>query len=119
MTKEEFRKPSEIEIAVMRRLLSADFPGKTEVEKQLEDSRVRVMDQEGSLELRPSYSVPAPVAKRIPVEAEGIDKDKIRVHFLLHVVDGFVNELEIYKDDGSAIKCMPTPSSLRVIVLPG
>jgi hypothetical protein len=60
----------------------------------------------------------AAVKKRIPVEAEGLDEDGITVHFLLHVVDGFATELEVYKDDGSLIKRRPSPNDLKVIVLP-
>ena len=107
-------------MALMRRLLTADFAGKPEVAKQLGISLVQTIDDEGSLALKPSDTAPpAPVKKLpIPVEAEGVDVDGIHVHFLLHVEKGFVKELEIYKDDGSPIKRMPSPDELEVIVLP-
>jgi hypothetical protein len=103
----------------MQRLLAADFPGKEEIAKQLACCRVRIIDDEGSLELELSdVARPATVEKRIPVEADAVDEDGIHVHFLLHVVKGFAKELEVYKDDGTPIKRMPQPNQLEVIVLP-
>jgi len=40
------------------------------------------------------------------------------IHFLLHVVDGVVSELEIYKDDSSAIVAVPNADKLDLILLP-
>jgi hypothetical protein len=116
---EQFRKPTPMEADFLRLLLSADFVGKSAITEQLDNCRVRVVDSEGSLEIQPGDSGGrATVEKRIPVEAEGLDEDGIAVHFLLHVVDGFAKELEVYKDDGSSIKRMPSPTDLKVIVLP-
>jgi len=47
--------------------------------------------------------VKAKVKRRIPAEAEFRDTDGVLIHILLHVIDGKVNELEIYKEDGSPI----------------
>jgi len=118
-TEEHFREPVPTEREVILRLLAADFPGKEEIARQLADCRVRIIDDEGSLELEPSDAAKsAMVEKRIPVEAEGIDEDGIHVHVLLHVVKGFAAELEIYKDDGTPIRRMPSACDLKVIVLP-
>lgn len=115
----DFRELTLPEKAVIQRLLEADFAGRFEVQGQLSNVRVRRVDREGSLELRPAdNSVPAPVAKRIPVEAEGLDEDGMCVHVLLHVVNGFVRELEVYKDDGSLINQMPSPENFKLLVLP-
>lgn len=59
----------------------------------------------------------AEVARRIPVEAEGRDADGESVHFLLHVVDGRLSEIEIYRDDGAPLSRMPDPGELEVITL--
>lgn len=116
---QHFREPTPAEAEVMQRLLAADFPGKEEIAKQMAGCRVRIIDDEGSLELELSdMAKPAKVEKRIPVEADAVDEDGIHVHFLLHVVKGFAKELEVYKDDGSPIKRMPCPDDLEVIVLP-
>jgi hypothetical protein len=114
----EFRAPTQAEQKIIARLLEADFPGKTGLQKQLSKYRVRRIDPEGSLALiSQSDSGPALVLKRIPVEAEGVDKDGISIHVLLHVVEGFVKELEFYKDDGSTIIRIPDPIDLKLLVL--
>jgi hypothetical protein len=116
---QHFRKPTPTEAEVIQRLLAADFPGRQEIVKQLDGCRVRIIDDEGSLELELSDATkPAVVEKRIPVEADAVDEDGIHVHFLLHVVKGFAKELEVYKDDGSPIRRMPSPGDLEIIVLP-
>lgn len=116
---QEFRDPSDQEVELIRKLLAADFPGKTEVMKQLQSCRVRRIDSEGSLEIRPSAAAgPAVITKRIPVEANAPDDDGVDVNVLLHVVDGFVTELEIYKNDGTPIRRMPRADDLNVTVLP-
>jgi hypothetical protein len=115
----DFREPSSEERLLFQRLLEADFPGKREVADQLKSCRVRIVDPEGSLELDPGVdSDRVPVDKRIPVEAEGADEDGVFVHILLHVVNGTVKELEIYKDDSSPIRKMPRPGDLNLVVLP-
>jgi len=115
----DFREPSPTERGLIQRLLEADFAGKSELANQLASCRVREIDSDGSLEfeLAACYD-PAPVAKRIPVEGDGVDEDGIHVHVLLHVVNGFVKELEIYKDDGSPIRRMPKARDLALVVLP-
>jgi hypothetical protein len=116
---QHFREPTRTEAEVIQRLLAADFPGKEDIVEQLAGCRVRTIDDEGSLELELSHvSKPAAVEKRIPVEADAVDEDGIHVHFLLHVVNGFAKELEIYKDDGTSIRRMPCADDLEVIVLP-
>jgi hypothetical protein len=113
-----FREPTPTETAIIQRLLSADFVGREGLTKQLNRCRVRIIDNEGSLQLEPNEAtLPVVVAKRIPVEADASDEDGIHIHFLLHVMGGFARELEVYKDDGSPIKRAPSPKDLEVIVL--
>ena len=78
---------------------------------------MRVIDEYGSLRFDVKTDIKAPVIKRIPVEAETEDADGVPIHLLLHVVDGKVAELEVYKDDGSPITKMPAASQLRLIQL--
>ena len=117
---QHFREATPTEAEVMQRLLAADFLRQQRgCVKQLVGCRVRIIDDEGSLELELSDAAkPAVVEKRIPVEADAVDEDGIHVHFLLHVVKGFAKELEVYKDDGSPIRRMPSPGDLEIIVLP-
>ena len=113
-----FRKPTNLERSLLERLLEAEFPGRDELAPMVRNLLVRTIDEEGGLELRSEVGGEAPVVKRIPVEAEAKDEDGFRVHALLHVVKGRPVELEIYKDDGSAVKRMPPASAFELIVLP-
>jgi hypothetical protein len=51
---------------------------------------------------------------RIPVEGEVEDVDGTIIHILLHVVDGRVKDLQVYKDDSSAVVEMPRAEQLRL-----
>src|SRR5438094_5363254 len=116
---EESPRPlTKLERGYVDRLLSAQFPGREEVEEQLRSALARRIDDEGSVEIISASRLHAPVTKRIPVEGEARDVDGVPIHFLLHVVDSTVRELEIYKADGSPIRRMPAPEQVEVIVLP-
>lgn len=114
----QFRTPTISEQALLERLLEADFPGRDDLRPMIRDLQVRTIDDEGSLELQSQSSKRASVVKRIPIEAEARDEDEITIHVLLHVKDGQPAELEIFKDDGSSVKRMPSPTAFELIVLP-
>lgn len=80
---------------------------------------VRSTENHGPLQLELSVSdgPPACVVRRIPVEAEADDNDGATIHLLLHVVDGFIKELELFRDGTGSVQRMPKPQDLRVIVL--
>jgi hypothetical protein len=117
-TETPFRIPTDQELSWLKRLLDADFPGKYELAVMLTDCEVKILDEYGSLEIRPNVDGNAPVVKSVPVEAEATDTDGMTIHLLLHVFQGRPKELDIYKDDGSLIKSIPPASSFEVIVLP-
>src|SRR5690348_3882025 len=95
-SKEEgFREPTDGERKLLMRLLQADFPGRTELASLVESSLVKIIDEDGGLELRAQREGKALVTKRVPVEAEASDSDGVTIHMLLHVVDGKPTELEI------------------------
>jgi hypothetical protein len=86
-------------------LLSIGFTGRDEIRKQLDACSVREIDENGSLEfLIPSARALAHVTSRVPSEGEYSDSDGVTVHVLLHVVNGVVNELELFKEDNSVVK---------------
>jgi hypothetical protein len=98
-------------------LLSTDFPGRDAVAEQVAVASVRAIDHNGSLEFAPSDMTPAEVVRRIPVEAELDDSDGVTIHVLLHVVDGLVKELEVYRDDSGDVQRKLVPGDLRLVVL--
>lgn len=100
------------EVAVLDLLLATDFPGRSELAAQARSAIARRVDQEGSLR----FHVDGPLAGvrgRVPVEGHyhddgsGPGPHRPAVNFLLHVVDGRLHELEVYKDDGSPILIQP------------
>jgi hypothetical protein len=108
MNDEAWREPSKDEKRVLELLLSADFKGRDELQKQVNTARVRTIDREGSIsfEVKPD-TAPASVEQRVPAETMYRDEDGVPVGVLLHVVDGRLHEMEVYKADGSDIKVRP------------
>jgi hypothetical protein len=100
---------------VLMKLLNEDFPGRDALLVQAATLKVRQIDAEGSLQLAPGPAAPtAGVEGRVPVEGVFTDDDGINVNVLLHVVDGSLAELEIYKDDLTAIHKLLLPEELRL-----
>jgi hypothetical protein len=44
------------------------------------------------------------------------DQDGVAVHVLLHVLDGYLNELEIYREDSAPLQRQLAPEDFRLIV---
>lgn len=115
MTTSDFRRLSDYEAQLLGVLLSHEFPGRDELRLQVEDCLVKTIDEDGSLEFRiVTPKANASVKKRVPVEGEWDDTDGIVGHVLLHVLNGVLSELELYKEDGTVVNCPPAPASLRV-----
>jgi hypothetical protein len=102
-------------------LLSRPFPGSHELRLQLPAVRVteEYAGRDPSVILAPDKPAgpAAPVRRRIPVEAEGRDEDGGTIHVLLHVLDGYLWELELYRSDGEQIRRRPEPESLMLFSL--
>ncbi|MGC2330288.1 MAG: hypothetical protein WA581_02445 [Candidatus Acidiferrales bacterium] len=118
MAKGELREPTEAERLLLKRLLDADFPGRSELAPLLQRVLVRTIDEDSGLELQTQAEGKAPVVKRVPVEAEAKDTDGVMIHMLLHVVEGKPVELEFFREDGATVKRMPPASAFELIVLP-
>lgn len=79
---------------------------------------VKELDGEGSLRFAHEGTPGESVQMLFPVEAQCQDADGIWIHALLFVVDGWVDELQIYKDDTSPILRMPNSQEWEVFELP-
>jgi hypothetical protein len=100
---------------LLKRLFEVSFCGRDELKLQTDRAKVNEIDRWGGLEFVVDPSLPrASVKTRIPVEAEGVDKDGVNIHILLHVVDGRAQELEFFKEDGSDIMALPDVSKLQL-----
>lgn len=111
-----FRRASPRQKRHLGRLLEAEFPGRKEIVRQVRYAKVRQLDENGSLEFYVPRGSSAQVKRRIPVEGQFCDADGVMIHMLLHVVDGMVEELEIYKDDSSLVTELPLPKELELLV---
>jgi hypothetical protein len=103
------------EMQLLVKLLDLEFPGRDELRVQLGSVRGRTIDEDGGLSLRSGAESPAPVSCRVPTEGRCVDLDGVHINVLLHVVGGFMHELEIYKDDSSQVKQSPRAGDLMII----
>jgi hypothetical protein len=116
MDNSEWRPPSDYEREVMARLLSVEFPGVQELRTQLAACLVKTSGGYGTVKIQSKCPLAAKVVDRVPVEAVADDADGYGIHYLLHVIDGFAEELEVFTETLLDIIKTPDPSSLRVEV---
>jgi hypothetical protein len=114
-----FRPIAAAEKAILDRLLEANFPGRDELVGQVTGLQAKCVDAQGSLRLSPTTGVAAPISRGVAVEGKYADADTkgeagAHVNILLHVADGKLSMIEIFKDDGSAILKAPNPTELRL-----
>ena len=95
---DQWRHPTSWERSILDRLMTGNFQGAEEVRKQIAGAMVSSLDDFGSISIRTTANAKANVRARVPIEAYANDIDGNRIHYLLHVVDGLVNELEVYTD---------------------
>jgi hypothetical protein len=105
---------NDYETMILSRLLQCEFEGRDSIASQLRSARARPIDDSGSIEIMANLGPAADVATRVPVEAQCLDVDGVPISIMLFVANGFINELEFSKADGSAIKKMPDPEALDV-----
>jgi hypothetical protein len=113
-----YRELTSYEGELIEKLLSASFLGADVLARQLKQSRVREIDENGSLGFAVSSIEKAPVKGRVPVEAEAKDRDGMGVHVELHVLDGQLAELAFYREDSARIQEPPPVASFEVMALP-
>jgi hypothetical protein len=105
------------EVLLLSALLRQDFPGRDALEQQASHASASPIDENGSLRLHPPDRPLAAVERRIPVEAEIDDEDGVTVHILLHVLDGKLNEIEVFREDSGALRRRIDPDALRLMIL--
>lgn len=106
------------EDTLLRLLLSSNFPGDANLREQLPECKVCALDANGSLRITAEAGKTASVVRRIPVEAEYDDADGVGVHVLLHVLEGFLHELEVYREDSNRVQIPATRAqSIQVLTL--
>ena len=110
----ETRKLSARERGVLERLLSELPRGGDELRSQLNNVEVCTIDEEGSVRFFVHNGAPADIiSARVPVTGIYDDKDGVPIYLLLHVVEGKLWELEVYKADGSPMVSRPEAEKLH------
>lgn len=98
---ETYRSPNPTELALLKKLLERNFPGRDELSLQLDGLSVKTIDQEGSLSLKPApKAARAEVQQRVVAEGFYSDEDKSsgegpQVNVLLHVVEGRLKDARV------------------------
>jgi hypothetical protein len=116
---EEFRPITTVEYEIIKKMLETKFRGRNQFVQQLVGLWAKPIDAQGSLRLRVTCTAAAPISRGIAVEARYPDLDARDesgpcVNLLLHVADGRLSMLEIYKDDGGKILKVPNPAEMKV-----
>jgi hypothetical protein len=109
-----FRPLTKHEREVLEKLLEPRFPGRDELRAQLQVATVTELDEDGCLEFDCGSAAPAPVRSSMPTEGECPDLDGATVHVQLHVLNGVMKSLEMYKEDGSSPCALPAAAGLKI-----
>lgn len=94
------------EMIWIAKLLSVDFPGVDILKVQVECSKVIGRCNCGCLSIytKINEEVPLyPFDNRVPVELEIIQYDQVPIMMFLHVVSGYIKELEVLRADSEPI----------------
>jgi hypothetical protein len=99
-------KPSGYEVSLwLNTLFDIDFKGRDILIDQLLNSEYKLTQGPGYMDVRffidRSGKERFPYKVRVPVEMSALQSDNVPIMFLLHVVDGFIDELEVYTADSS------------------
>jgi len=99
--------PSCLDVSVwVNTLFNIEFKGREILVKQMENSKYKLRKGADFISIKFFISNKAekfPYNVRVPVEMTVPGQDRHPVIFLLHVLDGIADELEVYTADGSLI----------------
>ena len=110
---------TELEYVIISKLLEHPFPGSEEIKQQTKSPTVISAaddDNYGSIYFKAEGSNRAVTLNNLPVEGTTHDTDGVVVDILLHVINGFLHELEIIKVDGTNLLASIQPEKIEVII---
>jgi hypothetical protein len=102
---------------ILEKLLEKRFPGSEEIYDQIRHASAASTgdsDNYGSIFLHTSSRSKANTVLNVPVEGIVRDTDGGEIVLLLHLRNGFVNELEILKSDGTEMIGTINPDEIEV-----
>ena len=112
-----FRALREEERQLLARLLVFECANVLRWRSELSSSRVRTIDDYGSLEFYVAIDKPI-VSRSTPIEAEYRDADGVPVSILIHTIDGSLAELEIVKADLGILSLRPEKADFVPTIQP-
>lgn len=116
MSDADFRPLSEWETGVLDRMLQVKFSGREQLLSQRDGLMAKTLDENGSLRFKVQSSKISPVnglvvEGRFP-DFENSAASAPAVNVLLHVKEGRLWMLEVYREDGAKISARPDPKRL-------
>lgn len=107
-----FRQLASNEMRLLEKLFDHEFPGRDDLRRQLPSITARQISENGTLDLRYEGDSVADTVVGCPTEGTCEDIDGGVIAVLLHVKNGRMRLLEIFKEDGSEILRRPTGEAL-------
>lgn len=101
-----YRKLNETERQWLNKLLAVDFKGKEILQRQISEAKVSFQQEYAFISIKfvlEDVAEKYPYRERVPVEMHVFQKESAPIVFLLHVIGGVVNELEIFPADSSRL----------------
>ena len=99
--------PSHADVSMwINKLFNIEFKGKEILIEQMKNAKYELINGEGFISIKlliNDYKEKFPFKVRVPVEMIAFQPGRHPIMFLLHVLDGIIDELEIYTADGSLI----------------
>lgn len=119
MKETEYRALSKLERKVIEKLLELNFAGRDELKRQIPDLLAKRIDDNGSLRLTVQSCIRSkikggPVAEARYPDTNTDATNRAQVNLLLHVKEGKLWMLEIYKDDSTPVLKQPNPNKFRL-----
>lgn len=108
---------SESELRLLERMLPAGHPCRDALLAQAKRATVTWLDSLGQPAIL--FDVPGDVEAAphsgVVAEADAVDRDRGAIHLLLHVKDGRLAEVEVFREDGRAIVEFPDAARLQPV----
>ena len=104
-------RPEEREL--IERMLSEPFAGRDELLAQLSGAKAKTIDEDRCLSFQITSTVRADLPIRVPVTARSADEDGMFLEINIHVVDGRLHELELWRGDLAPVQRLPRASDLE------
>jgi hypothetical protein len=121
MSKADYRPLTDAERSMVTKMLSIDVPGIEILREQARVATAKVIDEYGSISFKIDADSRSQFTDGPLISATQADKNTVcgygpYINIILFIKLGMLNELQIYKDDGSPILERVDPSKFELVV---